>query len=312
MEGDATAMLLSTPSFQLFADLRHEFQEDPNLRALVANVQAGTKGDQWRAVDGLITVKGKIYVPSGSQLRPGLLSNVHEAKHEGTEKTLHRFRSDFYSLGARTPVRDLVRSCNTCQRNKSEHLHPAGLLQPLEIPMTVWANLAMDFIEGFPRVNDKLVILTIVDRFSKSAHFLPLEHPYIATSVACVFFVNIVKLHGVLSSIVSNCDQVFTAHFWQELFTLVGVKMQLSSTFHPQTDGQVEVTNKVITMYLRCLVGDRPRDWLKWLPWAEFCYDSSFQASIKTSPFRLVYGQDPPSLHAYSPGEARLPAVKHS
>jgi hypothetical protein len=121
----------------------------------------------------------------------------------------------------------------------------------------------MDFIEGFPRVNDKSVVLTVVDRFSKYAHFLPLCHPYTTTMVAKVFFDGIVLLHGLLESIVSNRDPVFISKFWTELFTLSAVKLQLSSTFHPQSDRQLEAVNKIISMYLRCLVCDRPRQWLQ-------------------------------------------------
>jgi hypothetical protein len=149
-----------------------------------------------------------------------------------------------------------VRACITCQRNKTDHLHPAGLLQPLEVPTTVWSDLTMDFIEGFPKVNGKSVILTVVDRFSKTAHFIPLGHPYTAPSVTRLFFDHIVKLHGIPSSIVSDRDPMFTGHFWRELFTLAGVKLQLSSAFHPQSDRLSEAANKVISMYLRCLVGD--------------------------------------------------------
>jgi transposase InsO family protein len=134
----------------------------------------------------------------------------------------------------------------------------------------------MDFVEGFSRVNDKSVILMVVDRFSNYAHFVPLGHPYTTTSVAKVFFEEIVRLHGLPESIVSDHDPVFTSKFWTELFKLSGVKLQLTSTFHPQSDGQGEAVNKVITMYLCCLVGDRPRQWLKWLPWAENCYNTAF------------------------------------
>jgi transposase InsO family protein len=154
----------------------------------------------------------------------------------------------------------------------------------------------MDFVEGFSRVNGKSVILTVVDRFSKYAHFVSLGHPYTATSVAKVFFEEIVRLHGLPESIVSDHDLVFTSKFWTELFKLSGVKLQLTLTFHPQSDGQAEAVNKVITMYLRCLVDDQPRQWLKWLPWAEYCYNMAFQSSIRTSPFKVVYGRDPPSI----------------
>jgi hypothetical protein len=167
----------------------------------------------------------------------------------------------------------------------------------------------MDFVEGFPRVHGKSVILTIVDIFSKYAHFLPLRHPYTATSVARVFFDVVVRLHGIPSLILSNRDPAFTRQFWWELFTLSRVKLNMSSAFHPQSDGQSEATNKVITMYLRCLTRDRPHSWLQWLPWAEFCYNSAFHSSIRTSPFKVVYGREPPSVRAYMTGEARLPAV---
>ena len=167
----------------------------------------------------------------------------------------------------------------------------------------------MDFVEGFPKVGGKSVILTIVDRFSKYAHFIALNHPYSAISVARVFFDNIVWLHGFPCSIVSDRDPMFTSNFWSELFRLAGVKLQLSSAFHPQTDGQSEVTNLIIVMYLRCLAGDRPRSWLQWLPWAEYCFNTSYQSSLKATPFQVVYGREPPTLLAYQQGSARVAAV---
>lgn len=105
-----------------------------------------------------------------------------------------------------------------CQRNKTEQLHPAGLRQPLVVPSRVWEDISMDFIEGLPKVGGKSVILTVVDRFAKYAHFIPLVHPYTAESVAKAFFVDIVRLHGVPASIVSDRDVVFTSGFWKALF----------------------------------------------------------------------------------------------
>jgi len=173
---------------------------------------------------------------------------------------------------------EYIRNCEVCQRNKTEHLRPGGLLQSLDIPSAVWADIAMDFVEALPKVNGKSVILTVVDRFSKFAHFVPLSHPYTAASVAKVFFQEIVRLRGLPSSIVSDRDPVFTSAFWKELFSLAGVKLQFTSAFHPQSDGQSEATNKIIAMYLRCLTGVCPRQWVRWLPWVEFGYNSSYQA----------------------------------
>jgi hypothetical protein len=102
---------------------------------------------------------------------------------------------------------------------------------------------------------------------------------------------------------------VFTSAFWTELMELTGTKLFMSSAFHPQTDGQSEAANRVIAMYLRCFTGDRPRQWLRWLPWAEYTYNTAFQSSLRDTPFRVVYGRDPPTIRSYEPGDARAPAV---
>jgi hypothetical protein len=107
-----------------------------------------------------------------------------------------------------------------------------------------------------PKVGGKSVILTVVDRFSKYAHFILLGHPYTAASVARAFFDGVVRLHGFPSSIVSDRDPMFTGHVWRDLFKCASVSLRMSTTFHPQTDDQSEVVNKVITMYLRCVTGD--------------------------------------------------------
>jgi hypothetical protein len=126
-----------------------------------------------------------------------VLELVHGLGHEGVHKTLHRLRADFHLPNDCLAVQEFVRVCAVCQRNKGEHLQPGGLLQPLGVPTAVWSDVAMDFVEALPKVNGKSVILTVVDRFSKAAHFIPLGHPYSATTVARVFFSEIVCLHGI-------------------------------------------------------------------------------------------------------------------
>jgi transposase InsO family protein len=114
--------------------------------------------------------------------------------------------------------------------------------------------------------------MVVVDRLSKSAHFLPLKHPFTAKSVAEKFVEAIIKLHGMPKSIVSDRDSVFVSHFWQEFFKMSGTKLQLSSAYHLQTDGQTEVVNRCIEQYLRCLVHQWPKKWSFYLPWAEYWY----------------------------------------
>lgn len=193
---------LSGPSFELYDTLRRELQDDPTLRAFRDSVVA-ERGAPWRVEDGLVLRGAQVFVPTSSSLAPTVIELAHSVGHEGIQKTLRRLRQHFVLDHDRRAVEEFVRVCPTCQRNKTDSLHPAGLLQPLEVPSSVWSDIAMDFVEGLPRVNGKSVILTVVDRFSKHAHFIALSHPYTATSVAKAFFEAIVRLHGFPRSIVT-------------------------------------------------------------------------------------------------------------
>jgi hypothetical protein len=158
-------------------------------------------------------------------------------------------------------------------------------------------------------VGGKSVILTVVDRFNKYCHFIPLAHPYSEEFVAQVFFSEIICLHGIPQSMVSERDPVFTLTFWQELMRLSGAKLQMTSAFHPQSDSQTEAANEVIVMYLRCFMGDRPKQWLRWLPWAKYVYNTTYRSSLRDTPFNVVYGRDPPSIRSYELGETRVAVV---
>jgi transposase InsO family protein len=300
-------LTLSTPTFQLFAELRKEINDNSELQHLHDNVTA-IRGSPWHSEHGLILKGNRVYVPPNSASLPAVLMS-HTSAHEGTQKTLQRLRRDFIIDTDRTVVRNFVRSCTTCQRNKTETLHPAGLLQPLEVPTQVWSDISMDFIEHLPKVHGKSVILTVVDRFSKFAHFIAVGHPYTASSVARAFFTEIARLHGFPKSIVSNRDPVFTRHVWRNLFKQAGVQLKMSTAFHLQIDGQSEAINKTISMYLRCITGDRPRAWLDWLPWAEYVYNTAYHSALRTSPFQVVYGRPPPDLLPNTPSTTTAPTI---
>jgi hypothetical protein len=298
---DGELLEISAPRFDFIARLRHAQATNPALVAIHNEVHVGTRMASWAVVDDMVTYDGRLCIPPAAPLLQEILAAVHNNEHEGVHRTLHRLQRDFHFPNMCRLVQDFVCTCATCQRYKSKHLHPVGLLQPLPVPAIVWADIGMDFVEALSRVHGKTVILFVVDRFSKYCHFIPLAHSYIVESVVQAFFTDIVRLHGIPQSIVSDRDPVFTSAFWRELMRLMGTKMHMSSAFHPKTDDQTKAANRVIVMYLRCFTSDRPRQWLRWLPWAEYIYNTSYQSSLHETSFWVVYSHDPPSIRSYEP-----------
>ncbi|KAJ7947417.1 Transposon Tf2-1 polyprotein [Quillaja saponaria] len=145
-----------------------------------------------------------------------------------------------------------------------------------------------------------------VKQLSKYAHFIPLAHLFIAKKVAEHFCKEVVRLHGIPRSIVSDRDMVFLSNFWQELFKLCKTKLKMSTSYHPQIDGQTEVVNKGLEAYLRCFVQDQPLAWSSYLSWAEYSYNTGNHTSTNTTPFSMVYGRSPPPLYPYVPGEIMI------
>jgi hypothetical protein len=152
--------------------------------------------------------------------------------------------------------------------------------------------------------------MVVVDRLTKYAHFIAMKSDYTSKSVAELFMHNIVKLHGMPKSIVSDRDKVFTSAFWQQLFKLQGTSLAMSSAYHPQTDGQTEVLNKGLELFLRCFSFHNPKSWYKVLSWAEYWYNTAFQTSIGMTPFKALYGREPPYLTRYEPQVNDPPALQ--
>lgn len=158
-------------------------------------------------------------------------------------------------------VNQYVESYEVCQRNKGENVHYPGLLQPLPITDQAWRHISLDFIEGLPKFRGKDVILVMVDRMTKFAHFITLSHPYTAPKVARKFLKRVHSLHEFPDSIFSDRERIFLSHFWQEFFKLVGTQLKFSTGYHPETDGQTERVNRCIESYLRCMTSHRPVIW---------------------------------------------------
>ncbi|GJV61879.1 retrotransposable element Tf2 [Tanacetum coccineum] len=184
-------------------------------------------------------------------------------------------------------IKKIIRECDVCRRHKSDLAAYPGLLQPfpvtkafssfqasnrlvLGLKRSSGAQACINFIVGLPKSQGKSVIFVVVDRLSKYAHFMAMSHLYIASFVAQVFLDTVYKLYRLPNSIVSDRDSVFLSHFWQSLFKLLKVELKMSTTYLPQTDGQTEVVNKCLECYLRCVTGERPKDWVQWMPLASF------------------------------------------
>ena len=119
----------------------------------------------------------------------------------------------------------------------------------------------------------------------------------------------VIRHHGIPKSIVSDRDPLSLSDFWKEIFRSQGTQLNMSSAYHPESDGQTEVINRCLEAYLRCFAVDQPRSWASWIPWAEFWYNTTFHGSTGVSPFEVVYGRKPPSVVQFVPGEVRVPTV---
>ncbi|KAD5507846.1 hypothetical protein E3N88_15549 [Mikania micrantha] len=284
-------------------------------------------------VDQLLLYKGRIVMPATQDIRATILREAHDTPmggHGGFLKTYKRVLLQFFWPNLKQDVRKFVqeclvcqqqnyetlaaagllqplpipnRECLVCQQQNYETLAAAGLLQPLPIPNRVWEDISLDFIVGLPVSNRVDTVLVVVYRLSKYAHFLPLRHPFTTKTVVAIFCKEIVRLHGYPRSIISNRDTIFLSTFWQELFCLGHTSLEMSTSYHPQTDGQTEVVNRCLEAYLRCFTHEQPLKWSSFLSWAEYSYNTGFHTSIRTTPFNVVYGRDPSTLHPYVSGE---------
>ena len=219
-------------------------------------------------------------------------------------------KKDFFWDGLKSDIQKFVAECLVCQQNKVETIKTPGLLQPLSIPSQRWEEISMDFITGLPKSEGKNVIMVVVDRLTKYAHFCALSHPFKASTVATTFMDRIQKLHGSPRVIVSDRDPIFTGNFWTELFSCLGTQLAHSSSYHPQSDGQTEIVNKCLEGYLRCFVSDKQTQWVKWLPLAEWWYNTSFHTAAKMTPFMALYGYHPPSITSSLRENSKVQAVE--
>ncbi len=273
------------PSDSIHQRIREALPHDEAAQAWLATLSFPDAHFHFK--DGIIYHSDQIYVPDGN-LRLELLKIFHDsplAGHFGTRKTIELLRRHYWWPNLKQYVKDYIRTCNVCNRAKPTRHKPYGLLCPLGVPHSPWSSLSLDFITDLPLVNSFDSVLVVVDRFTKMSHFIPCNKSITGEQTAKLFLDNIVRLHGLPDDIVSDRGPQFVSKFWHRLLTLLNIKRNLSSAFHPQSDGQTERVNQVLEQYLRCFIDDQQLEWVNLLPQAEFAYNNTVHASTGVSPF---------------------------
>ncbi|KAL0561760.1 hypothetical protein IC582_002201 [Cucumis melo] len=268
---------------------------DPYLVEKRGLAEAGQTAEFSLSSDGGLLFERRLCVPSDSAVKTELLSEAHSSlfsMHPGSTKMYQDLKRVYWWRNMKREVAEFVSKCLVCQQVKAPRQKPAGLLQPLSIPEWKWENVSMDFITGLPRtLRGFTVIWVVVDRLTKSAHFVPGKSTYTASKWAQLYMSEIVRLHGVPVSIVSDRDARFTSKFWKGLQTAMGTRLDFSTAFHPQTDGQTERLNQVLEDMLRACALEFPGSWDSHLHLMEFAYNNSYQATIGMAPFEALYGR---------------------
>ena len=185
-----------------------------------------------------------------------------------------------------------VERCLTCLQVKAEHQKPHGKLQPLAVPEWKWDEISMDLVVKLPRtVKGHDSIWVVVDRLTKSAHFLPIRESWPTERMVEIYVSEIVKRHGVPLAIVSDRDTRFASRIWNAVQERMGTRLKMSTAYHPQTDGQSERTIETLEDMLRACVIDFGGSWDKHLPLIEFAYNNSYHSTIGMAPFEALYGR---------------------
>ena len=240
----------------------------------------------------------RLVVVEDSTLRRGVISLYHDsptAGHPGISNTTWAVARDFWWPALKKDVTEYVKGCTLCQSRKNQPNKPKP--SPFPIPSdkytTPFTSIAMDFIVKLPISNSYDTILTITDTFSKASIFIPCNETINAEQTAQLYLTYVLPHFGLPSRIISDRDPRFTSAFSKELCRSLSIDQNISTAYHPQTDGQSERTNQKLEQYLRIFVDYHQKDWRRWLPYAQYALNAWPNATTKKAPFELIMGYVP-------------------
>ncbi|KAL4296010.1 hypothetical protein GQ457_12G015510 [Hibiscus cannabinus] len=292
--GKANVVADALVQSDLVSRIRELQRMDPELQKTSDNFDVKHNSDFSVKTDGLLYFKDRMRVPNDDGLRKEMLDEAHQSSlsiHPGSVKMYKDLKPLYWWPRMKAEITDYVSRCLTCQKVKVEHRAPTGLLQPLKFPQWKWERITMDFVTVLsitPKKNDSVWV--IVDRLTKSKHFILVRVNMSSDILAELYIQEVIRLHGVPVSIVCDQDPKFTSQFWKSLQKSLGTRLNLSTAFHPQTDGQSESVIQILEDMLRACVIDFGKNWERSIPLVEFPYNNSYQSSIQMATFEALYG----------------------
>jgi len=270
------------------------YSQDPFFAPIYSNCLNKSQGGFYVS-NGYLFKEACLCVPCGSH-RKLLIIEMNEGGlmgHFGVAKMLAMLKEKFFWPNMKCDIQKHYASCLTCLHAKSSAM-PARMYTSLPVASTPWEDISMDFFLGLPRTFRGVdSIFVVVDHVSKMAHFIPCHKVDDASHIAKLFFREVVRLHGLHKTIVSDRDTKFLSHFWRTLWSRLGTKLSFSTSCHPQTDGKIELVNRSLSTLLRVMLKGNQKSWDEYLPHIEFAYNRVVHSTTKLLPFEVVYGFNP-------------------
>ena len=291
----APTTLRITLEDSLLRQIKDGYKNDEFCIKLRANLQS-MRGNGASEENGLLYRDGRLVIPAVPAVRETLFQLAHDALgHFGAEKTYQALRGSYYWPGMKSQIENsYVPGCDACQRNKSSTTKPPGPLHPLPIPDSRFDSVAIDRVGPLPEEEGFNGVLTMTDRLGAAdIRLIPCRMDMTAEECAKLFFEHWYLENGLPKDIVSDRDALFVSEFWTSLHQLIGVKLKMSTAFHPQTDGASERTNKTLNQLLRFMVDHQQHGWVAALPKVRFALMNTVNASTGYTPFYLRSGFNP-------------------